>query len=484
MATDTTSETQTRPTPTSGSPRRTWWKIGVLVLGVLAIVATALAIIPASRHSPSLEPGLTHTITRGDLLVTVTEQGTLESSNNTEIKCKVRGDSTIISVIETGTIAKPGDVLLKVDTLFIEEEISGRTKFAHLARSGVARAEADVTHAELAIKEYIKGQYVSALATLQKDLAIAESKILSTKNMLGYAKMMAASRYKNELDVEENEFAVSQAVLDLRLIKLRIAVLEHVTKKEEMAALNGQLNVAKANYEAEKERALAEEQRLLRAQQELTYCVVKAERSGIVIYPTGESWKEVPTIEEGATVHKDQVLLLMPDLTKMQVKVGVHESIVDRVKPGLPAKVTLPSRTLDGDVVSVAPVAKPAGWWSGNVVKYDTIVKLPSVEGLKPGMSVEVEIIMARHENVLMIPTSAVMETNDGHACWVQRNAKPERRNIELGDGSEMFLIVESGLEEGEQVVLDPLAHVEEAQNEAAAMLDNSTSTKPTPSEY
>ena len=50
----------------------------------------------------------THTITRGDLLVTVTEQGTLESSNNLEIKCKVRGDNTIIWVIESGTEVQAG----------------------------------------------------------------------------------------------------------------------------------------------------------------------------------------------------------------------------------------------------------------------------------------------------------------------------------------------------------------------------------------
>ena len=51
---------------------------------------------------------LTHTITRGDLIVTVTEQGTLESSDNTEIKCKVRGESTVIWVIEGGTEVQAG----------------------------------------------------------------------------------------------------------------------------------------------------------------------------------------------------------------------------------------------------------------------------------------------------------------------------------------------------------------------------------------
>ena len=191
----------------------------------------------------------------------------------------------------------------------------------------------------------------------------------------------------------------------------------------------------------------------------------------MVIYPTGEEWKNTPEVEEGATVHKDQVLLLMPDLTQMQVKVGIHESVVDRVSPGLEANITLNRRQLDGELASVASVAKPAGWWTGNVVKYDAIVQLATIEGLKPGMSVEVELIVARHENVLTIPTSAVIETTNGHACWVMSGETPIRRSLNLGDHSDMFIVVEDGLKEAEEVVLDPLANIKEAQIEAARSL-------------
>ena len=88
--------------------------------------------------------------------------------------------------------------------------------------------------------------------------------------------------------------------------------------------------------------------------EELEQCVIKADKSGLVIYPSAAEWKDTPDITEGATVHKDQVLLLMPDLSKMQVKVGIHESIVDRIKPGMAARVTLPDKTLDGKVSSVS----------------------------------------------------------------------------------------------------------------------------------
>ena len=154
-----------------------------------------------------------------------------------------------------------------------------------------------------------------------------------------------------------------------------------------------------------------DEARVKVARDEIANCVIRADRSGLVIYPNNDQWKNTPDIAEGATVHKDQVLLLMPDLSKMQVTIGVHESIIDRVQPGLSARVRLPDRTLEAKVSSVSSVAGPAGWWTGNVVKYDTVIELPSIEGLKPGMSAEVEVTLARYEDVLTVPVAAVLAT-------------------------------------------------------------------------
>ncbi|MBM79426.1 MAG: hypothetical protein CMJ78_02375 [Planctomycetaceae bacterium] len=440
----------------------------VLALSLIVVTGGTAFVMSRNADTRSAGPIVTHKIQRGEFVVTITEQGTLESSNNTEIKCRVRGDNIITSVVESGTYVDEGDLLVELDTLLIEEEISERTKFFHLANAGAARSGADVERAKIAIKEYKQGQFVSELSSLQKDLAIAESRLLSAKNRLSHSQMMARSEYVSELDVEEKQFAVSQAQLNVKLNQTQIGVLKDFTRKEQLVRLQGELNAAEATHEADVERAFADEKRLKRAQEEFKLCKITAKRSGMVIYPTGAEWKDAPEIEEGATVHKDQILLLMPDLTKMQVKVGIHESIVDRIQAGMKAKITLNKRKLEGNLSSVASVAKPAGWWTGNIVKYDAIVQLLPVEGLKPGMSVEVEIVAAHHGDALTVPTSAVIETDQGQACWVMKGDTPVRRSLELGDNNDMFILVKSGLEEGEQVVLDPLANVKEAQEEAA----------------
>ncbi len=422
----------------------------------IAVLASTVAMISSAMSSPEAGPGLTYVISRGDLLVTVIEQGNLESSENTEIKCKVRGLNTVIWVIESGTIVKAGDELVRIETLFIEEQIDERTKYAHWSRSAAEHSKARLATAKLAVSEYEQGRYIAELLNLEKELVIAESQLGSKRNMLVHARLMKESSYKSELEVEERKFAVDQAKLWLSLKQTEIEVLKRFTAAEELGTLNGDLTAVEATHEANVERAMADASRRDRALAEIEHCVVRAERSGLVIHPSAARWRNAPEIAEGLNVYKDQVMLLMPDLTKMQVKIGIHESIVDTVEPGLTARVTLPDRTIDGTVASVASVTRPKSWWTGNAVKYDTIIDLPSIEGLRPGTSAEVEVLIARHTDVLKIPVAAVVETDAGNFCWLKAGQRTERRSIELGDSNGVFTVVKKGLKEGDEVVLNP----------------------------
>ena len=203
---------------------------------------------------------------------------------------------------------------------------------------------------------------------------------------------------------------------------------------------------------------MADMSRRDRALEELQYCTIRAERSGLVIHPNAAKWESAP-IAEGTNVHKDQVLLLMPDLQQMQVKVGVHEDSVKRVKNGQKAKVTMAKGVLGGVVSDVASITKPAGWWTGNQVRYDTIISLPAKEGLRPGMSADVEITIADYQDVLLIPVAAVVDQGDETYGWVQTPSGVQRRRIQLGDSNDVFSIVEEGLQEGDEVLLNPYAH-------------------------
>jgi len=436
------------------------WR-GKYVLGGMGLLAMAVAFGTTAMSLPREGPKLTHVIVRGDLRVTVRAEGLLESSENNEIKCKVRGFNTVIWIIENGAIVEPGDELLRLDTLLIEEQINERTKYANWSRAGAEYFKAKAASAELAVSEYEQGTFVAQLMEAEKALIVAESTVGAAKSILEYTKLMAENGYQSELDVEQRKFELAQADADVNLKRTQLEVLNQFTKAEQLKTLKGAATAMKAQYAANAERATADASRRDRAMEEFDYCVVKAERAGLVIHPSAAQWENAPEITEGSTVHKDQVLLLMPDLSKMQVKLGIHEAIVDRIKVGLSAGVTLPTRNLDGNVSEVASVAKPAGWWTGNEVKYDALVALPPVPGLRPGMSAEVEILVAQYDDVLKIPVAAVVEGDEASYCWVKTRQGIQRRSLKLGDSNGVFTVVQSGLAEGESVVLHPLGLAE-----------------------
>ena len=453
----------------SEPPRRhgTWWKRSLFFIAVIGIIAAALPFVVKAVTLEKSGPKLTHKIARGDLEVSVTEQGTLESSNNTEIKCKVRGTATVLWVIEAGTIVKPGDELVRLDTSTIEDNISAQKIVYETARANKLISESDVAVAKTNITEYLESTYLEERDTIENEIFVAKQDLKTAQLSYESTKRLVARGLLSSLQLEGEAFAVESAQKTLDLAQKRLNALEKYTKQKNLIELEGALKAADARLAAETAQLELEKGRLDREEEQLTNCVIVAESSGMVILPSAAEWKQSPDIEEGATVRQDQILLMIPDLTQMQVKVGIHESKVDRIKPGLPARVELQDTTVNGHVKSVASVTRPAGWWTGNVVKYDTIIELDSYDELKPGMSAEVQVILATHKNVLTIPVAAVVEHGGEFFCWVTGPAEPQKRALQLGDSDDQFIVVEAGLKEGDEVVLNPLAFISAAQQEA-----------------
>ena len=475
MSNDILPETQNSQNGSNSqdSHGRRWWKRGVIGIAVVAVIVIGVMFFPGATSPQESGTRLTHTIKRDDLLVTVTEQGTLESSKNVEIRCKVEGWSTVNWVVESGSMIEPNDVLVRLDASAKEESLSQRKIDYQRSLAELARAETVVASAKISIPEYEEGRFASQLQTLEKDKAIAMSNLSTAQNMLAHSEMMFKRGYVSELEVEAHSFTVERAKLELEVKETQIDVLKKYTKQKELEALQGSLKAATAALDAQQAQVDLQKQRLDHAQEQFENCIIFAKQGGMVIHPSAAEWKNAPDIEEGANVHTNQVLLMMPDLSKMQVKLGIHESMIDRIKPGLTAKITLQDSTIVGEVSTVAEVTKPAGWWTGNVVKFETIVSLDSQQELKPGMSAEVEVLMNEYNDVLTIPVAAVVESDQEYSCWVKTADGPQRRSLQLGDNNNQFILVEAGLKEGDEVLLNPLAFTEEAQTDALKPIDD-----------
>ncbi len=444
-----------------------WIKTAIGITALAAITAGAVPFLQQRDGNVVDKSLMTYKVSRGDLSVTVTENGMLESSNNEEIKCMVKGGSTVLWVIETGTIVETGEELVRMDTSLIEDNITQQqiTFERAVANEIIAQSEVDV--AKTNIEEYLNGTYLEERNTIEKSIFDSEEMVKKRQLAFESSLRLASKGMFGSLQMESEQYAVDSARKDLELQKSKLETLDRYKKKKTVQQLQSALNAAEARLAAEKASLKLAKDRLDRDKEQLTNCIITAPAEGMVIFPSAAEWKETPDIEEGARVREQQTLLMIPDTSKMQVKVGVHESKVSRLRIGMTAKVALQDLELTGKVNEIAEVTRPAGWWTGNMVKYDTMIRLDPQPGLKPGMSAVVDIVLASYTDVLKVPVAAIVESADGYLCWIRKDDQIERRNVTLGDTNDEYTVVESGLSEGDDVVLNPLSHLEQAEREA-----------------
>ncbi|MEC9097204.1 MAG: hypothetical protein VX776_11255 [Planctomycetota bacterium] len=442
-----------------------WITRVVILLVLLGGTGTGIYYLPDNLLSKEVVENLTYTVTRGPIKISVTEQGTLESSDNTEIKCKVRGRNTVTWVVESGAIVEEGDELVRLDTKRIEENLSLQKTNVHEATATLEETKTDAAQAQIAIDSFEEGRYTKGLKSREAEVQRAQINLDASKDKYEQYRQLFKRGRVSELELDGSAFTVTQAELQLKVAQTRLDVYKRYTRAMDLEQLKGRLNAHKSKLSADQAGLQMDTARRSRAETELANCVILAPKDGLVIYPTAAAWKDTPDIGEGVSVSNDQILLIMPDLEHMQIEIGIHEAIVDRVKMGLEANVILPDRELKAKVSEVATIAQPLGPWSGNVVKYDTVISLPNEEGLKPGMSAEVEVVLAEYEDVLYVPVSAILETEEGHFCWLEQpTGEPRRQRVILGESNDVYVIVEQGVKEGEQVLLNPLELLEQTQ--------------------
>ncbi len=111
------------------------------------------------------------------------------------------------------------------------------------------------------------------------------------------------------------------------------------------------------------------------------------------------------------------LLMKMADLSHVQVRMLVDEIDIGKVQPGTIAQVNVaayPNQSFRGEVIKIEPQAVA----EQNVTMFPVLIDLVNREGLlKPGMNAEVEVVMARRENVVSVPSAALRTAQDIHVA-------------------------------------------------------------------
>ena len=142
---------------------------------------------------------------------------------------------------------------------------------------------------------------------------------------------------------------------------------------------------------------------LMQSRTNLRYSVIRSPVDGVVISRAIDVGQTV-----AASFQTPTLFTIAKDLTKMQIEVSVDEADISRIKVDQNATFTVdayPEQSFKGKVVQIrsAPIV------TQNVVTYIVVVNVDNSDlKLKPGMTANVSIEVARKDNVLKLPSAAL----------------------------------------------------------------------------
>lgn len=234
----------------------------------------------------------------------------------------------------------------------------------------------------------------------------------------------------DELDrnVAEAQRAVAAAQEDLaNAQKAAAAAQANPTTDVDGASAAAGISAASADTNA----VSAAQRSLASAQANLDQANAKA-ASRTVTAPSSGSIVEL-NAKVGATVTGGMIMgesdssggkqcMQIADLSKMKVTVQVGEKDIAKIAVGQNANVTYPAFpdiVSQGTVTAIASVANSDSNYGGGSVTFnvDILIEAPDAR-LKPGMTAEVSVVTERLDDVVMVPTMALM-TEDGEHYYV-----------------------------------------------------------------
>lgn len=395
-----------------------------IVLSVMVLAATGGATWYAFKRPAGATGPATALVTRRDLSATVTATGTIKAMVGAEVKVGSR---------------IPG----RVEQLAVQ--VGDRVKVDHL----IARLEQDDLRA--------------AVEKAKADLAAAEAKLLTVKNGARAQEIQAAeaalhqaeaNRLLAQVNLERYRQLYQDGGIALQVVDT--AARDYDVTAAQVRSAREQLSLIREKYTPEdlqfaEAQVLQAKAALQIAEANLGYATITAPMGGVV---ASVSTQQGETVTSGSAAAQAPTFVTIIDLNRLQVDAYVDETDIGKVHMGQEATFSVdafPDKEFSGRVTAIYPKALI----QQNVVTYDVVIAIDNREGLlRPDMTTNTTITVAKREKVLAIPNHAVRREDGERVAFLQEGERLVRRTIKTGWKDKTHTEVLSGLKEGERVVV------------------------------
>jgi HlyD family secretion protein len=427
-------------------------------------------------------------VTRRSFPIVLQETGELKAAHITDVRCELEGRPTIIWLVPEGTHVKKGDLLVELASDEIDDQIRdadirvATTKAAYEAaekefqilkdqnQSDISKARLALWLAEQALAKYEKGDAEQLRQTDQLALRKAENILDRAEKKLKDSEELHKKGFITRLDLENDEFEVIQAKMELAKTQLALEVTTKYTipmavaekksaveeaKKElgrtERAAQASEAKAA-ADVAAKKSEYELNADKLKKLHDQKQKARVLAPADGLVVYYR-EEWDDQPRINVGAQTVERARLIELPDTSKMKVVLRVHEAKVEKLSLGLPATIEIEGFTgqrFTGKVSNIAVLANARHWSNRNLKEYETEILLDGTfTQLKPGATARAEILVTELKDVLAVPVQAIFAKGGRYFVFLEEDGQARPVEVKVGLSSTEYVEIKEGLSEG-----------------------------------
>ena len=365
----------------------------------------------------------------------------------------------------------------KIDQQKLNWEYSNMLAAEERLRAARAQAESSLSNAQnkVAQDEEAVQDAQENLAALQGgpnalDLTRAETQVTQAEYNLTKAQenLAEVEAGPDALELTRAETQVTQA--EYNLAKAQETLTEIEAGPDPLDLLRAEIQVTQAEYSlAKAQETLAEieagydPQELEMAQAKVVSAQAALEEAqaaleaATMVAPFDATVMSVGA-EVGDLVSSNTIVVTLADLLNLRVLAVVDETDISLVEIGQEVEATFdafPGHRFWGQVLEV-PLQ---GRLVQNILTYEVPVSLEGTEevALKPGMTANLNIVVGRRENALLVPAMAVQQGEEGYVVMVQDTpqgpgvATPVK--VGLSDG--MYVEIVSGLIEGDRVVVE-----------------------------
>ena len=439
------------------SRRRRGW----LLAGFAAVVVILAVVVLSER--PSGDSMFTATVRRGTLTARLVETGVLRPERSITYHSPMAGRETeIVFLAPEGTHVKRGDLIVRLDTSGLEDELQQAIQASNQARAEFQLAEAELDEAAALLESVTEGERALEVDEARINLELTESRVDRLREESEGLKPLLDRGYitRDELRRSAEEF--EQAVAQLTMMRRRVELLTGRTYPREQQRARVDLVRRQAGLEQRRQMRTVASQRVTALRALLDGGSIYARQPGLVVYEEYASASAPRKVRVGDRVTASQGVVTIPEVSRMLAESSVRETDVHRLALGQPVTIRVdafPGLMLEGQVTSIGALARTSYDRPFGGKRFDVVVQVASpVAELRPEMTARLEIHVGERPDILMIPVNAVFERDGVSVVHVLRGSRIETRPVELGESNQFDVEVIAGLREDDRVSLTDTA--------------------------